>query len=60
MGGIMKGMMKKKFFDVLIGLKYHLETGGLVDDKNIKAIKKNFYKGQSELDFAFQPNVQFA
>ena len=60
MGAIMKGKMKQQFFPILIGMKYHLETGGLVDKNNIKQIKQEYENGSKMKGFTFQPNVQFA
>jgi len=42
MGALMKGKMSKFFFKMLIGLKYHLETGELVTKQNIKDIEKAY------------------
>ena len=42
MGGLMKGKMGKFFLKMLIGLKYHLETGELVTKENIKHIQKEY------------------
>lgn len=42
MGGLMKGKMAKFFLKMLIGLKYHLETGELVSKENIKHIQKEY------------------
>ncbi|MCE7995686.1 MAG: SRPBCC family protein [Roseivirga sp.] len=42
MGGLMKGKMAKFFMKLLIGLKYHLETGELVSKQNIREIEKQF------------------
>ncbi|MCO4807588.1 hypothetical protein OAA53_02340 [Salibacteraceae bacterium] len=39
---VMKGMMKAQFFDLLIGLKYHLETGMLVTKQNMGTIRKRY------------------
>ena len=47
MGFLMSMMMKRMLFDMLRGLKYHLETGELVTKENIKAIKRA-YAGLSE------------
>ncbi len=44
MAGMMKMMMKKMLFKVLIGLKYHLETGKHVTKENIAGIVKNYRK----------------
>ncbi len=49
MGGMMKGMMGKMFFKLLIGLKYHLETGKLVTKQDIKSIEKMYrWLGENE------------
>lgn len=42
MGGILKGMMAKMFFKLLVGLKYYLETGEEVTKQNIKDIIKTY------------------
>lgn len=42
MAGMMKGIMGKMLMQMLIGLKYHLETGGKVGKKNFKAIHKSY------------------
>ena len=42
MGVMMKGMMKAKLTDMLIGLKYYLETGKTVSKQTYKPIKKVF------------------
>lgn len=44
MGQLMKGKMSKDLAGVIIGLKYHLETGGLVDKKSYKKISKVYKK----------------
>lgn len=51
MGGLMSGMMKSKLHDMLIGLKYYLETGRTVSKENYKPIKKSFKKLQFEQTF---------
>lgn len=58
MGGLMKGKMGKFFMKLLIGLKYHLETGELVTKENIKEIER-LYKS---LDPAagFETSMQLA
>lgn len=40
---LMKGMMKKMFKKMLIGLKYYMETGNTVNKNNIKEVE-NWYK----------------
>lgn len=42
MGGLMKGMIAKSFFKVLVGLKYYLETGDVVTKQNISDIMKAY------------------
>lgn len=42
MAAIMKGMMTKMINRMVIGLKYHLETGELVTKENIKDIMKSY------------------
>jgi hypothetical protein len=42
MGALMKGPMRSKFADVLIGLKYYLETGKKVSKEKYKPIKKAY------------------
>ena len=44
LGGIMAIPMKVKFQQVLVGLKYYLETGENVTDQNIRGIMKTFKK----------------
>lgn len=58
MGGLMKSKMGKFFMKVLIGLKYHLETGELVTKQNIKEIEKQ-YKGLGN-DSSFEASMQLA
>lgn len=40
---LMKGMMKKMFKKMLIGLKYYMETGSIVTKENIKNIERWYY-----------------
>lgn len=56
MGGLMKGMMTKMLNKLLIGLKYHLETGKLVTKENIKFIVRdyNYLKSNSTFGFSSQ------
>ena len=44
MGGVMKSQFLKMITNILVGLKYHLETGNLVTKKDGKGIMKA-YKG---------------
>ena len=57
MGALMKGKMAKFFFKMLIGLKFHLETGELVTKENIKQIEKEFglLKPGESFEAAMQP-----
>ena len=41
---LMKGMMRKMLYKMLVGLKYHLETGNMVTKENISEIMKDFKK----------------
>lgn len=55
-GGLMKGKMSRLFFKMLIGLKYHLETGELVSKEDIKEIHKAYNDlGANE---SFQASLQ--
>ncbi|GAB5526247.1 MAG: hypothetical protein Roseis2KO_41190 [Roseivirga sp.] len=58
MGGLVKGKMGKFFMKMLIGLKYHLETGELVTKENIREIEKR-YKGLAE-GKSFEASLQLA
>jgi len=51
MGALMKGMMTKMLNKLLIGLKYHLETGKLVTKENIKVIIKDYNNLNSDNAF---------
>jgi ribosome-associated toxin RatA of RatAB toxin-antitoxin module len=42
MGAIMKGMMKGMIKKMVIGLKYHMETGDVVTKDKIKGIAKDY------------------
>jgi len=42
MGGLVKGMMRGKLTDMLIGLKYYLETGTPVTKQSYKPIAKTY------------------
>lgn len=55
---LMKGMMGKMLFKMLVGMKYHLETGNLVTKENIKEIMKD-YK-QLGNNAAFSDNLEVA
>lgn len=51
MANIMKGMMRKMLTKMVVGLKYHLETGDTVTKENIYKIMKD-YKHLSDGVFA--------
>jgi carbon monoxide dehydrogenase subunit G len=44
MAGILKFPMTRSLHGVVVGLKYHIETGGLVTKKNVKKIVKEYKK----------------
>jgi hypothetical protein len=58
MGGLMKGKMIKLFDKMVIGLKYHLETGDLVTKENIKRIQHEYNSLNG--NESFQAEVQMA
>ena len=41
---IMKSKMKDQFFNMLVGLKYHLETGRIVNNDEIKGLRTQYDK----------------
>lgn len=49
---LMKATIKKMFFKMLIGLKYHLETTELVTKDNIKTIEKEYKRTGSNYRFS--------
>lgn len=60
MAFLMKGMMRKMLFKMLIGLKYHLETGNLVTKENISGIIKEHKKLSTNDSFKDNLEVSFA
>lgn len=58
MGGLMKGMMSKMINRMVIGLKYHVETGNLVTKENIKGIIKEY--NQLKGNQGFSSNLKVA
>lgn len=60
MTGMLKIMMSKMVRKMLIGLKYHLETGNLVTKSNIKEITSNFRKLHDNQSFSEMDKVAFA
>jgi len=52
MGAFVKGMMKAKFTDVLIGLKYFAETGKKVSKQSYKPIKSAYKNLEPQQSFA--------
>lgn len=57
---LMKGMMGKMLFKMLVGLKYHLETGNLVTKENIKEIMKEYKRLNDNAAFSDNLEVEFA
>jgi hypothetical protein len=60
MGALMKGMMTKMLNRLLIGLKYHLETGKLVTKENIKFIARSYNNLNSDHSFGVTPQTVLA
>lgn len=60
MATLMKGMMAGMLFKVLVGMKYHLETGKLVTKQNIKSIMKEYKSLQADEAFTSEQKVAFA
>ncbi|MBI3124037.1 MAG: SRPBCC family protein [Ignavibacteriales bacterium] len=56
MGLMMKGMMKKKLTDVLIGLKYYLETGNTVSKKTYGPVYKAYKQLGEQQPFSYAVN----
>jgi hypothetical protein len=54
MAPLLKGPMTKQLKGLTIGLKYHLETGGLVTKKNIKEIVRNYKELIGQASFKTQ------
>lgn len=52
MAGLAKGMFRKKLADVLIGLKYHVETGRAVSKQTYKPIAKQYKKLELNQSFS--------
>jgi ribosome-associated toxin RatA of RatAB toxin-antitoxin module len=59
-GALMIGMMTKMVKSMLIGLKYHLETGNLVSKVNIKGIMKVYKRLQENESFTGNLEPAFA
>lgn len=51
MAGLMKMPFNKKFKDILIGLKYHLETGKTISKSTYKPVYKRFKQLQPQQSF---------
>jgi len=60
MGALMKGMMAKMLFKMLVGLKYHLETANLVTKANIGGIVQEYKRLQVNKAFDANPEPAFA
>jgi hypothetical protein len=58
MAGILKSPMTKSMQGLVVGLKYHMETGGLVTKKNVKKIVKEYNKLPT--DSAFKHSLDLA
>lgn len=56
MGLMMKGMMKKKLTDVLIGLKYYLETGNTVSKRTYKPVYNAYKQLREQQSFSYAVN----
>ena len=54
----MKGMMRRMLHKMLVGMKYHLETGTLVTKENIKEIMKDYKRLNN--NGAFNDNLEVA
>lgn len=52
MGSLVKGMFRKKMFDLLVGLKYYLETGKPVSKNTYKPVYSQFKKLQLNQSFS--------
>jgi hypothetical protein len=51
MAALMKGAFKKKMSDMLVGLKYYLETGNKVSKRTFKPIARQYQKLQLNQSF---------
>ena len=60
MGALMKGKMANMLFTMLVGLKYHLETGQFVTKGNIKGIIKDYKQLQNNEAFMTKPKLAMA
>ncbi|MBL4624271.1 MAG: SRPBCC family protein [Flavobacteriales bacterium] len=60
MAFLMKGMLAKMLYKMLIGLKYHLETGSLVTKENIGKIEKQYKQLPTDESFTQQPAMSIA
>ena len=58
MAGILAGQMTKSLHGMVVGLKYHIETGGLVTKKNVKKIVKEY--GKLPKGTAFKRSIDLA
>lgn len=60
MAMFMKGMMRKMLLKMIVGMKYHLETGNLVTKENIKRIMKDYKHLNNNGVFTGNLEVAFA
>lgn len=57
---LMKGKLKSQFFHLLVGLKYHMETNGIVTKENYKQIKEEYRMLDAEASFGVFANAAVA
>jgi len=60
MANLMKGKMGQMLFKMLIGLKYHLETDGVVTKENIKGIVKDYNRLETNAAFRNKLEIEYA
>ena len=60
MANLMKGKMSQMLFKMMIGLKFHLETDGIVTKENIKGIVKDYNRLDTNAAFSNRPEVEYA
>jgi len=60
MATLMKGQMSKMLFKMMIGLKYHLETDGVVTKENIKGIVKDHNRLEANAAFSNKLEEEYA
>ena len=60
MANFMKGKMSQMLFKMMIGLKYHLETDGVVTKGNIKGIVKDYNRLETNVAFSNKLEEEYA